>query len=220
MRKKFFSFIYSLNKDKFNYLTALTIRILVIIIAIELLLITASYVHIQEPKLALSELVKIIISGLIIVGLIYTILTFEATQVKNLTDLRQQRATTTYNAISQWHTSPLIDYSKVIFEHEKGGILLLINEDPNKFEIEFAKPEKFEYRKALIGTLNYFESICSATSQNLMDEGYLKNFFENIFFLHYDDYISFIRNRRIIRKRDDIWYEFTTLVEKWETLKL
>jgi|GEM_PF-4237881 len=61
-------------------------RNLVLAITICSLFFTAFYLHFTEPDLKLSEIVKIITGGFVVVGLIYSVMTYELNQRKNSHD--------------------------------------------------------------------------------------------------------------------------------------
>lgn len=201
---------------KFFSIDNVQFRVSLLVLAIIALIILAFYLHCKEPQLTPSETAKIVTGGLVIIGLMYSILTYESNQKKNRHDIRIQKCSTTYKAIGEWHTSPMIDYSKccIAFAQEKDYILL--KTDVKAFVIAFDKPKNIEFRKSLICIFNYFESMSVAVNEDIMDEAFMKKYFRNIFYAFYDDYINFIKERRENKKNEEIWIEFTTLVEKWK----
>jgi hypothetical protein len=179
-------------------------------------MLLAWYLHREEPELKKSEIIKILNSGLVIIGVIYSILTYESNQVKNHHDTRVRKSSATYNVIREWHTSPMIDYSKICKEFESKKEYELLQNDIGAFMQEFNNSINLEYRKSLICILNYFESVAAAISEELMDELFMKKYFRIIFVDFYDNYIPFIRERRRMKNDHEIWDEFTTLVERWK----
>ncbi|SFD76433.1 protein of unknown function [Chitinophaga sp. CF118] len=192
-------------------------RVVIIFLAFILLVILAGYLRLEEPDLKKSEIIKIINSGLVIIGLMYSILTFESNQIKNRHDIRVRKCSATYNVIREWHMSPMMDYSKICKEFELKNEYQLLKNDIESFMQEFDNSINSEYRKSLICVLNYFESIAVAISEDLLDELFTKKYFRLIFLEFYDDYFFFIHERRKIKNDNEIWQEYTRLAYKWKT---
>lgn len=207
------------NNKKKKEKDYLPLRVFVLLSLFALLFAVAYYLNLVEPDLKKSELVKIVSGGLVIIGILYSILTYELTIGKNRQDIRIKKASSTFDAISEWHTSPMIDYSKIIQAFEDGHIFKFIKTDLDTFFIEFDKPEYLEARRALVCIFNYFETLASAVVEEIMDEGFMKRYFEHIFISYYDEYFEYVKERRIRKNNSSIWVEFTTLVEKWKTEK-
>ena len=193
-------------------------RAILVFLSFILLMLLAWYLHQEEPELKKSEIIKILNSGLVIIGVIYSILTYESNQIKNRHDTRVRKSSATYSAIGEWHVSPMMDYSKICKEFESKNEYHLLKDDIDAFMREFNKDINFEYRRSLICILNYFESMSVAVSEDLMDELFMKKFFRNIFFEFYNVYFLFIEARRKEKNDHEIWLEFTTLVQRWKNL--
>ena len=191
-------------------------RAILIFLAFILLILLACYLQHEEPDLKKSEIFKIVNSGLVIIGVMYSILTYESNQIKNWHDTRVRKSSATYNAIGEWHVSPMMDYSKICKEFESKKEYQLLKDDIEMFMQEFNKSINFEYRRSLICILNYFESMAAGIGEDLMDEIFMKKFFRKIFYDFYDAYFLFIQERRRINNDHEIWQEFTTLVERWK----
>lgn len=191
-------------------------RAILVFLSFILLMLLAWYLHQEEPELKKSEIIKILNSGLVIIGVIYSILTYESNQIKNRHDTRVRKSSATYDVIKEWHTSSMIDYSKICKEFESKKEYALLQNDIGAFMHEFNKGVNLEYRKSLICILNYFESMAVAISEDLMDELFMKKCFSKIFFKFYNAYILFIEERRRIKNDPEMWREFTILVERWK----
>lgn len=191
-------------------------RAVLVFLAFILLILLACYLHSEEPELKKSEIVKIVNSGLVIIGVMYSILTYESNQIKNRHDTRVRKSSATYNAMGEWHVSPMVDYSKICKEFESKNEYQLLKNDIEKFMQEFNSSINSEYRKSLICILNYFESMSVGIGEDLMDEVFMRKFFRKIFFDFYDAYFPFIQERRRINNDHEIWQEFTRLVERWK----
>lgn len=191
-------------------------RALLVFLAFILLILLACYLHREEPDLKKSELFKVVNSGLVIIGVMYSMLTYESNQVKNHHDMRVSKCSATYKVMREWHTSPMMDYSKICKEFESKKEYQLLQDDIEMFMHEFDKNINLEYRKSLICILNYFESIGVGISEDLMDELFMKKYFRKLFYDFYDTYFHFIQERRRMNNDDEIWQEFTTLVKRWK----
>jgi len=206
----------SVNINRGKERNYLPFRVFILICLFILLMAVAYYLHLVEPELKQSELVKIISGGLVIIGILYSILAYELNIGKNKQDIRIKKASATFDAISEWHTSPMIDYSKVIQQLEESTIFNLLKTDLNAFFVEFDKPEHLEGRRALVCVFNYFETLACAVVEHIMDERFLKRYFDHIFISYYDEYYEYVKARRIRKNNASIWIEFTNLVEKWK----
>jgi hypothetical protein len=101
------------------------------------LILLACYLHIEEPDLKLSEIFKIVNSGLVIIGIIYSVFTYESNQVKNLHEIRIRKSSATYNVMREWHISPMLDYSKICKEFESKHEYKILHSDIETFMIQF-----------------------------------------------------------------------------------
>lgn len=139
----------------FPFTRGITFYVILVLFTILLLTGITLYLHYEEPELKKSEIIKILNSSLIIIGLIYSILTYEFNQLKNLREIRVRKSTATYEVIKEWHSSPMIDYTKKCIEAELQNDLL--KKDIDTFMKELDYDINIEYRKSLIGVLNYFD---------------------------------------------------------------
>lgn len=96
----------------------ISIRIIIVVLFLLFLCLLCFYIHTKEPSLPLSELIKILLGGLVVIGLLYSILSYESSIKKTKHDIRIQKASITYSAMGEWHNPPMIDYAKVCSEFE------------------------------------------------------------------------------------------------------
>lgn len=204
-------------KDERNYLP---LRIIILLIIIAALAIGAYILKDSDPNLTTSELVKIITGGLIVIGLLYSILSFEVTLKKNIKENRVRKSAATFNAVSEWYKAPLIDHAQTIrkFEESK-NYQLLHQEDLKPFDVFFSDPTNLDFRKAVMGIFNYFETICAGLKEDVIDERFTRNFYEAIFKAYYKDWIGYFNHRRNLENDPTLWKDFTTFTEKWSTTK-
>lgn len=200
--------------ERYSLLLRISLSVAFIIVIIGY----ANFLHQTEPKLALSELAKFVVSGLVVVGLFYSILAYEFGVKKSKLDRRVQKGQSTFNILSTWYNSPLIDYSKVIDSFEKSDKYSLLKNNIEEFEKYFEDVDKsIELRNAYRGIFNHFEIISAGIKEEVIDETFVKRYFKDIFFAYYEDWIAFIVRRR--QKNPDAFLEFTTLVENWRKEK-
>lgn len=195
------------------------IRNLVLIVAVIFVASTTIYLHHLEPKLAYSELVKIATGGLLLIGIMYSIMTYDLTQSKNKHDMRMQKMAATYNACSEWHTLVMMDHVIKLAELEVLVEFSLIKTDITGFAKFLERKECCDYKRSYLCLINYFESLAIASNESLMDEEFIRKYFFGIFKSYYDDYLPFIQHRRISKKNQKILLGFTDIVEKWQTKK-
>lgn len=192
------------------------LRAVLVFLAFLLLLSLAFYLHVEEPDLKKSEIIKIMNSGLVIIGIMYSILTYEFTQAKTRNDIRISKCSATYKIMGEWYTSPMIEYVKNCREFENRYEYQLLKDDIVIFTRIVENNINYEFRKSIFCILNYFEVIAVGISEDLMDERFVRKYFSIIFFDFYNTYFPFIEQRRKIKNDHEIWKEFTNLVNKWK----
>lgn len=89
---------------------------------------------------------------------------------------------------------------------EKGNI--------KKFDIFINKEENKHYRKSLILTLNYFESISAMVLEGDLDDEIVKRLFGKLFGRYYDKLKHFIDSRQQVSPKS--WSNFEKLALKWK----
>lgn len=210
-------------KDVINFKVGIStrklIRNVVLVIAIGAVLFTTYYLHNIEPNLSYSELVKITTGGFLLIGLIYSIMTYDLTQKKNQHDMRMQKMTATYNACSEWHSMTMMDHIVRLSEFGSKPEFKLIKSDIVKFAVFFDKEENKNHKISYLCLVNYFESLSIAADESLMDEEFVRKYFYGIFKRFYDDYLPYIQNRRMSTQNPKVLIGFTTIVEKWKTIQ-
>jgi ribosomal protein S2 len=102
-------------------------------------------------------------------------------------------------------------------DFEKTPTFSLLKTNTDQFFIEFYKPENDNSRKSIISILNYFETVSSAISEELLDDKFAERYFDNIFSEFYREYIIFIEERRKRKNVPTLYIEFTSLASKWNS---
>ena len=192
------------------------IRNIVLVIAILSVLSLTYWLHKLQPNLEYSELAKVTTGAFVLIGLIYSIMTYELTQKKNRHDAKMQKNSATYNSCSEWHSLTMMNHTRILGDFKKKPDFLLINTDIQKF-IEFIEDSaNNEYKTSYMCVFNYFESLSIAATEGLMDEDFIRKYFSGVFIRYYDDYFPVIKQRRISKQDPDLLIGFTHLVEKWK----
>jgi len=78
-------------------------------------------------------------------------------------------------------------------------------------------PENLEVRAAISSIFNYFESISLGIEKKLIDEEFVRQFFDSLFSDFYKEYGFYIDFRREkIDKDQEAWRRFTNFAVKWD----
>jgi hypothetical protein len=196
---------------KYGLLFRVTTSIALILILIGVTLTIKT----QDPNLLTTERTKFFIGGLVAIGLFYTILAFEFNVKKSKQDRRSQLSQSTFSILSAWYNTPIVDYSKTISLFEKGANHKHLKNNIDAFLQWFDSDDKdaIELRRAIGGVFNYFEIICTGIKEQIIDEQFVKRYYEEVFNDYYNDWIGYINKRRGIN--GGMFSEFTTLVENW-----
>jgi len=190
------------------------LRYILLIVSLGFLVAISFYLHRVEPDLKKSDLIKILTGGLVVIGLMYSIMSYESVQAKNQYDMHRQQLASSFEIINQWYKTPLIDYSSALGAFQQTSEFSLITTDVVAFYNIINNDQK-ECRTALAGIFNYFEIICCALKEDLLEEEFIKRYFQGIFYRMYDLYHPYILYRRIDRGVPDIWNDYTETVEYW-----
>lgn len=201
-----------LQKKRSNF--SFQLRRLVALVLFVILVFAAKIIHNADPlKFDNIEMVKFIIDGLVAIGLLYTILTFEYTVKKNNEDKRVLECQGSFDILSQWYLPPLCDYSRTIYIFEGTENFKILKQDPEKFDEFFNSrtAESFEIRDATNGIFNFFEIICTGIKEEVIDPNFVRRYFNNVFAAYYDDWLPHILIRR--KESEDLFKEYTDFVE-------
>jgi hypothetical protein len=150
-------------------------------------------------------------------GIFIAILVYYATTHKDQEDGNRSRNAIAFNLINQWQILPFADYRKDIFKMEKidGGTKVLIEkENAGDFALKLTDANYAHYRSSLFCILNFFEHIAISIERDVVDEQYLKDFFQSIFVDYQQTYRFYVAYER--KKEPTIWIKFSTLAEKWK----
>jgi hypothetical protein len=173
----------------------------------------AVYLHKKEPSLALSELSKFVVGGLVVVGLLYSILAFEFNVKKAKKDYKSAKEILTFNTANEWHKAPVKDYQKASIDYEKRFVDAKAERTAE--DLYTYVEDNLDFRESLKGILNYFENLAVGVYKELIDKEFVYEFISYIFEVYYVDYYYYIEGYRTKRGNNTIWVNFTNLAEEW-----
>ncbi len=171
------------------------------------------YIELWNTKESFDYTSKLTLIILAILTLLYHLHNLEnqiKTQEKNN---RQNLAKYTYDVCSDFRKPMMMDINedlrKLIDIESKN----LEKNKIDKFNAFIEKEENIKYRKALIITLNYFESISAMVLAGDLDNEIVKRLFGKLFGRYYDKLKHYIDFRQINSPRS--WSNFEKLSKKW-----
>ncbi len=180
------------------------------------LLIFTKYLY-EQGNPAYYESAKIFLGGILIIGLIYAIINYEFSLNKNVSDISIKRSLATFDIINNWHKEPLVSHINEMRKFEKSQHFNLINGDIDEL-MEFMHDEKnAPLLNSLVSILNYFETIVAGMNEGILDQQYIRRYYELIMLEYYQQYSSFITKKRSNERNQKIWTEFTRLAQDWNT---
>jgi hypothetical protein len=186
---------------------SLALALIIVVIGI------ADYLHFTEPNLLISDLAKFVVGGLVVVGLFYSILSFEFNVRKTKQDYKTAKEILTFNTANEWHKAPVKDYQKTSIEYEKKFVKTKKNRTAE--DLYNYVERNLDFRESLKGILNYFENMSVGVYKGLIDKDFVYEFISYIFEIYYIDYYYYIEGYRQKRNNKTIWVNFTNLAEEW-----
>lgn len=167
-----------------------------------------------------DKVVPILVSSFAIVALFLNALSFEYTWFKNLKDSQGSKESLTFNTAIDWHKSPLKDYIIKIVVSEPAMKEFFDPPDGEKLHSYISAAENIDVRAAIAGLFNYLETISIGIEQKLLDEKFMKLFYEGVVISFYTEYKFYITYRREqIDKSKKLWINFTNVATRWEMEK-
>lgn len=132
---------------------------------------------------------------------------------QNLTRTAEEaKVDRTLSFISRWN-DPSFGKKKVINllrqAHDKA------NSEINKFIVD--EVDKDNDLKAEVNTiLNFFEEMALAINSKLVNENTLRGFFRGIVLTHVEKFYPWIKRRREVSNREDVFQSLTELYKTWQ----
>jgi hypothetical protein len=110
----------------------------------------------------------------IVITLFFTALNYEFAASKMERDYKAAKELLTYNNATEWYKSPLREYQTIVIKYENKFINSSPTRTPEMFETFL--DQEVEYKEALKGILNHFETVSIGTYKGLIDKDFIKEF--------------------------------------------
>lgn len=191
-----------------------TYRYAICIAVVLLIIIVGIYLRINKHW-TIKDTTQLCLGLLIVITFLFALLNFEFSNSKMHRDYKAARELLTYSAAQEWYKAPVKDYQKTSIQFENDFIRTKSIRTSTDFALYIDDPRNIEYRESLKGILNYFESTSIASSKNLIDKDFIREFFEDIYITFYKDYLLYFENQRMAKNKPNVWVNFTNLVEEW-----
>lgn len=192
------------------------VRLGVLAVLFLALLIFTNYLS-DQANPAYYESAKIFFAGLVIIGLIYAVINYEFSLNKNESDLKIKKSLASFDTINNWHKEPMVSHISEIKKFEKSKNYNLINGDIDEFMAFMHDDKNAPLLNSLVSILNYFETIVSGMNEGILDEQYIRRYYESIMLDYYQQYSTFITKKRSNERNQKIWIEFTRLAQEWNS---
>jgi len=190
-------------------------RLVVVVIAIVFLIISAvSISNSSTDNDKLKNISIVLACGSVVIGIFYSVINYEHSQIKFRHDIKASRNSLSFNAASEWFKPSMVEnlkITKVLYVQHRHLI------DENK-AAEFSKilDENEQARSALVSIFNYLECIAIAVNENILDESFMKKYLSGVCVNYIIDYGFYIDYKRNVNKSAQIWINFTNLARKWQ----
>jgi len=172
-------------------------------------------VYLCYQGLPFKDTAQVCTGFLLVITIFFTALNYEFTNKKTQSEAKLLRETLTYTMAAEWHKSPIKDYQIIIIEYKNKFISQKKERSAEDFVTYIENSDNLEYKEALKGIINYFETIAIAAYRGLVDKDFIKEFHGLIFWIYYRDYYFYIEYVRTQKDNHLIWINFTSLVEEW-----
>ncbi len=152
--------------------------------------------------------------GSVVIGIFYSILNYENTYRKNKETEINSKAILTFNTACKINEPYLLNCSKdlsIFYRTNKSAF------DKREFwKIERLIVAEPNLRISFISLFNYFECMGLGIHEGIMDEHFVRGFFERIFVEHHNKYGSYLAYKRNKIHDQKLYRNFTNLAMKWE----
>lgn len=160
-----------------------------------------------------KNLAIVLTGGSIIMGIFYSIINYEHNHVKFMHDKKSAKDTLTYNTACKMHDTNMLSHSKNVKLFYLNNKELFIAGKHQDISDSLSAQE--ETRMSFLALFNYFEGIAIAIDQGIIDEVFMKRFFNSVFrdyYNYYDNHFVYIRKEN---KSSEIFINFTNLASNW-----
>ena len=192
------------------------IRYWVVLILMAILIWFTYHVY-HKPGTQVRDVIAVFAGGSVLITIFYQLINYEYSQRKFKHDIKSSKDTLSFNVALEWHKEFMTSNVNTLYKFYKLNKTFLDDGAPRKFHEELEKEENEKFYDALLSVFNFLETLCLGVKQGIMDEEFIKGFFNSLFIVQYNRYITYIEYRRREKQNPKIWVNFTTLSEKWIT---
>ena len=170
------------------------------------------YLYYVDEKL--KTMAVVFSCGSVVIGIFYSILNYENSYRKNKETEINSKAILTFNTACKINEPYLLNCSK--------DLSLFYRANKSAFDKrEFWKIERHimaqpALRISFISLFNYFECMGLGIHEGIMDERFVRGFFERIFVEHHNKYGNYLAYKRNKNQDQKLYKNFTKLARKWE----
>ena len=160
----------------------------------------------------LKNLAVVITLGSVIIGIFYSIVNYEHNRNKFQHEIKSSQELLTFNTAAKMHDVDFMLNSSKVRKFYVANSQLFTEKKWKELETQW---NDTGIRTAFMTLLNYLEAISIGINQNIMDEDFMKAFFETMFRSYYLKYIGYIDHLRMENNSDKIFCSFTEVAERW-----
>lgn len=189
-------------------------RLLLVTVALIILSIASYKVWNYSPSIDKYKNLSFVLGfGSVVIGIFYSILNYEHTQIKYRNDVKASRYTLSFNAACDWHRPTMVENLKITKKlYDENKHLIGDNRAVEFFNI-LEKDEPA--RSALVSIFNYLECIALGVDCEILDNEFMKKYFLTVFNMYNSNYGFYITHRRTVHNSPNAWINFTDLTKKW-----
>ena len=189
-------------------------RLLFVAGALAITIFTGAHVYQASAAAeALKNTGLIITFGSVVIGIFYSILNYEHSQLRFRHDVQVSREILTFTSSCRMHEAETIEHFRLLKSFYDDNRSLFQRGDYAEVHYCFKKSQ--QARISFIVLFNYFEGISIGVQQGIMDEAFMKEFFKTVFteyHKYFNGYIDYLRNEA---RAPAIFRRFTQVAEKW-----
>lgn len=191
-------------------------RLVFVLLALGLIGYGGTLVYQSSPPAdQLRNSILIITGGAVVIGIFYSVLNYEHSQLTFRHHIKLSRETLTFNTTGKMHEPATIGHFKILKEFYEAHQQDFRQAAYQK--VQASLKQDTEARIAFIVLFNYFESIALGVLQGIMDEDFMKAFFKTVFTEQFQLFEGFLEYLRTDTRSERLFWRFSQLAKKWKT---
>ena len=167
------------------------------------------------PGTTIRDAVAVFAGGSVLITVFYQLINYEYTQRRFKYDIKTSQNLLSFNVVLEWQKDYMTKHTNDLRNFWMKHKCFLEDGMPRKFQEELDKPENDGPYTSLMVVFNFLESVSLGIRQGIMDEEFVKGFFQSMFIKQYHRYQPYIEYRRRETQNPKIWENFTYLSDKW-----